>query len=75
MPTKQEYRDALDALELSLQDLGLAELVLGWGEPRHRPELGVTLKTTTGAVYQIADALAVAGRLMNDFGREDRKCG
>lgn len=71
MPTAQEYRDALDGLELALQDLGIADLVRGWGEPRHRPEIGVSLKTTAGTIYEIADALAVAGRLMNDFGRED----
>lgn len=64
-PTKQDYRNALDALELAVIGLGINELVEGWGTPRHRPEIGVSLKTDCATVYQIHDALAEATRLMN----------
>jgi len=65
MPSKQEYRNALDALELAVQGLGLNELVAGWGEPRHRPEVGVKLPTDCATVYQIHDAMTEATRLVN----------
>jgi hypothetical protein len=63
--SRQDFRDALDALELAVIGLGLNEIVEGWGEPRHRGEIGVTLKTDAATVYQIYDAMAEATRLMN----------
>lgn len=65
MPTAGEVRSALDALELAVIGLGLRDLTDGWGEPRHRPELGVRLRTTAGIVYEIDDAMAEAGRVIN----------
>ena len=64
-PTKQDYRDALDALELAVGALGIADLVNAWGEPRHRPELGVNLKTDCRTVYEVYDAYQTANVLMN----------
>lgn len=64
--TAEEYRNALDNLELALTNLGIVDLVRSWGEPRHRPELGVSLKTNCGTVYRIHDAYMVANRMMNN---------
>ena len=66
MATKQDYRDALDAIELAIIGLGLPDLVERWGEPRHRSELGVKLQTNAGAVYEVYDAWLIANRLMNE---------
>ncbi|WP_299734619.1 hypothetical protein [uncultured Roseobacter sp.] len=63
--TVQEYRNALDALELAIIDLGIPDLVEGWGEPRHRPELGVKPTTNAGAVYRLYDAWKVANEIIN----------
>lgn len=65
MPTKREYHNALSELELAVLDLDILELVDGWGEPKHRPELGVKLPANAGQIYRIADALREAGRLVN----------
>lgn len=64
-PTKQEYRDALDELELAIIDLGIPDLVERWGEPRHRPELTVKPTTTAGAIYRLYDAWKTANEIMN----------
>lgn len=58
-------RAALGELELAVIDLDVVELVRGWGEPRHRPELGVKLPVNAGKVYRLTDALSEATRLMN----------
>lgn len=63
--TIEDYRNALDSLELAVTALGITDLVEGWGEPRHRPELGVSLKTNCGTVYRLYDAYAVANRVIN----------
>lgn len=68
MTTKQQYRDALDALELAVQGLGIDELVVGWGDPPYRDEIGVKIPTTAGDVYQIHRALTVASQIMNEGG-------
>ncbi len=64
-PTEQEYRDALDALELAIIDLGIPDLVQAWGEPRHDPKLGVRPHTNAGAVYRVYDAWRTANEIMN----------
>lgn len=67
-PTNTSNRQLLHALgelELSILDLDILDLVDGWGEPKHRPEIGVTLTTNAGQIYRIADALREAGRLVN----------
>lgn len=64
--SKQDYRDALDALELAIIDLGIPDLVEKWGEPRHHGELGVKLPTNCGAVYRLYDAWKTANVIMND---------
>lgn len=64
-PTKQEYRNAVDALELAVIGLGVPDLVEGWGDPRHRAELGVKLSTNAGAVYRVYDAWRTANELIN----------
>ena len=66
MPTKQEYRDALDQLEMAVGNLGIAELVGKWGEPRHQGRLGVKLPTNCGDVYRLHDAYMQANRLINE---------
>lgn len=71
MPTAQEYRDALDALEMAVGELEIVKLVNGWGDPRHNEELGAKLPTTCGTVYRLYDAYIEANRLMNEHGRED----
>ncbi len=63
--TIKDYRNALDALELAVGELGIDELVRGWGEHRHRDELGVTLGTNCGTIYRVYDAYVVANRMMN----------
>jgi len=65
MATKQEYRDALDALELAVIGVGIPDLVEKWGHPRHRPEIGVVLSTNVEAIYRVYDAWIAANRLMN----------
>ena len=65
MPTKREYHNALGELELAVLDLDILDIVDGWGEPRHRPEIGVRIKANAGQIYRIADALRGAGRLVN----------
>lgn len=58
--------NALSDLELAIIDLDIAELVEGWGEPRHRPELGVKLPANAGKVYRLYDAYVIANSLLND---------
>ena len=65
MPTKRELHDALGELELAVLDLDILDIVDGWGEPKHRPEIGVKLSANAGQIYRIADALREAGRLVN----------
>ena len=66
----QEYRNALDHLEMAVGALNLDDLVRRWGDPRHDPKLGVKLPTNTGTIYNIVDAMEEATRLMNEYGRE-----
>ncbi len=66
--TKQDYRNALDALELAITELGIADLVQGWAEPRYTPTVRVKLSTTAGTVYRLYDAYARANDIMNNPG-------
>lgn len=68
MATKRELMEALGELELAVLDLDVTDLVDGWGEPRHRPEIGVKLTTSAGKIYRIYDALKVAAELVNEDG-------
>ena len=63
--TKQEYRNALDALELAIIELGIPDLVDAWGEPRWEPKTGVRHETNAGAVYLVYDAWRTANEIMN----------
>lgn len=64
--SKQDYRNALDAIELAVIELGIPDLVRGWGEPRHHDKLGVKLPTNCGAIYRLHDAWKTANAIMND---------
>lgn len=59
-------RDAIDKMELALMGFGnLPELVQHWGDPKHRAELGVILRTNCGQVYQVNDALNELNRIVH----------
>lgn len=61
-----EMRRAIDAMEIAMMGLGdFADLPHKWGEPRHRPELGVSIKATAGQVYRVCDALSELTRIIN----------
>lgn len=62
----KDMRAAIDAMELAMMGFGdLVELPLKWGEPKHRDDLGVTLKVNCGQVYVVTDALAELTRIIN----------
>lgn len=62
----REMRHAIDMIEGAMMRFGeLTELPRTWGEPRHRRELGVTLKTNCGQVYDLCDALSECTRIIN----------
>lgn len=62
----REMRHAIDMLEGALMGFGgLVELPRTWGEPRHRNELGVTLKVNCEQVYRVCDALSECTRIIN----------
>lgn len=59
-------REAIDRMELAM--MGTQEIVglpEAWGEPRHRDEIGVTVKLTAGQVYRLCDACAELTRIIN----------
>jgi hypothetical protein len=64
--------DTISDMELAIIALGVPDLVDGWGEPRHRQELGVTLRTNAQAVYRLYDAYARANTIINDLPLFDR---
>lgn len=55
----------INSLELAIIDLGIPDIVAGWGEPRHREGIGVKLPTNTETVYRIYDAWKQANEIMN----------
>lgn len=62
----RDMRSAIDAMELAM--MGWPELVdlpERWGEPRHRPDLKVSVPGTTEQVYRICDALSELTRIIN----------
>jgi hypothetical protein len=62
----RDMRNSIDAMEIAL--MGWPELInlpKTWGEPRHRPGLGVKVPGTTAQVYRICDALAELTRIIN----------
>lgn len=62
----RDMRNAIDAMDLALHGWPeLIDLPEKWGEPRHRPDLGVKVPGTTAQVYQICDALAEINRIIN----------
>lgn len=62
----RDMRNAIDQIESALMGFGdLVDLPKAWGEPRHRPELGVKLPVTAGQVYRVCDALAECTRIIN----------
>jgi hypothetical protein len=62
----RDMRNAIDAMEIAMMGFGeLVDLPRTWGEPRHRSDLGVTLKVNCGQVYQVTDALAELTRIIN----------
>ena len=59
-------RAAIDQMELAMMGFGnMADLVQSWGEPRHRAELGVTIKTNCGEVYRVNEALEELNRIVH----------
>lgn len=63
--TREELELAVDQLELAIISLGIPDLVRGWGEPRHRNELGVKLPTDAGTIYEVYDAWKLANAIVN----------
>ncbi|CCB64489.1 hypothetical protein [Hyphomicrobium sp. MC1] len=60
-------RLAINDMELALCGAtSLIDLPEKWGEPRHRPELGVKPQMTAGEIYQIVDAWRELNAIMND---------
>jgi hypothetical protein len=70
VPTAERLWDALSDLELAVIATGIPDLVEGWGEPRHRDELGVTPKMSAGTVYRLYDAFKEANAIMNGSYRQ-----
>lgn len=62
----RDMRSAIDAMELALMGWpDLIDLPERWGEPRHRPDLKVSIPGTAETVYRICDALAELTRIIN----------
>jgi hypothetical protein len=62
----RDMRNAIDAMEIAMMGwpelLDLPDL---WGEPRHRPDLGVKVAATTEQIYRVCDALDELTRIIN----------
>lgn len=62
----RDMRSAIDAMELAMMGWPeLIELPEKWGEPRHRPDLGVRVPATAEQIYRVCDALAELNRIIN----------